>query len=255
MFIYKITNKLNNKVYIGQTIRPIDERFHRHITDAMNNILDTHFARAIRKYGKENFDIELIDTANDQNELNLKEQYWIRYHDSTNGNKGYNETDAIYKCGGNTYQYKTNEDMFKIKDKLKKTKRGSNNPNSKSVKCFNVNTKEEIIFNTIEECREFFKEKTHRFITTRVLHQTKSLYRGEWNISYKNENYVDLPVKINKSGTKIKATNLNTLEEHVFESIRLASRTIGVSRNKIRKFIQENNIRFIIGEFEFTILS
>ena len=42
MWIYKITNIQNNKVYIGQTIKPIEQRFHRHFNDALNNILDTH---------------------------------------------------------------------------------------------------------------------------------------------------------------------------------------------------------------------
>ena len=96
MWIYKITNIQNNKVYIGQSIRPINQRFQRHINDALNNILDTHFARAIKKYGKENFVIEEIDTANTQEELNKKEQYWIKYYDSVIN--GYNETDAISKC-------------------------------------------------------------------------------------------------------------------------------------------------------------
>ena len=73
MWIYKITNIQNNKVYIGQTIRPVKDRFNRHINDAMNNILDTHFARAIRKYGKENFTIEIIDEAKNQDGLNQKE--------------------------------------------------------------------------------------------------------------------------------------------------------------------------------------
>ena len=95
MYIYKITNIQNNKVYIGQTIRPIKDRFHRHINDAMNNILDTHYARAIRKYGKDNFIIEEIDNANSQDELNKKEQYWIQYYNSVI--EGYNETDAISK--------------------------------------------------------------------------------------------------------------------------------------------------------------
>ena len=63
MWIYKITNIQNNKVYIGQSIRPIEQRFKRHINDAINNKLDTHFARAIRKYGKDSFRIETIDTA------------------------------------------------------------------------------------------------------------------------------------------------------------------------------------------------
>ena len=53
MYIYKITNKINNKIYIGQTIRPVEDRWKRHINDALNNILDTHFARAIRYYKPE----------------------------------------------------------------------------------------------------------------------------------------------------------------------------------------------------------
>ena len=72
MFIYKITNIKNNKVYIGQTIKPIEQRFKRHINDALNNILDTHFAMAIRKYGESCFRVELIDTAITQEELNIK---------------------------------------------------------------------------------------------------------------------------------------------------------------------------------------
>ena len=95
MWIYKITNIQNNKVYIGQTIRPIQDRFNRHINDAINNIIDTHFARAIRKYGKENFIIEEIDTATTQEELTEKEKYWIQYYNAVN--EGYNETDATNK--------------------------------------------------------------------------------------------------------------------------------------------------------------
>ena len=82
IFIYKITNTVNNKVYIGQSIRPIEQRFKRHINDAINNKLDTHFARAIRKYGAECFYIEEIDSASTQEELNQKEQYWIRFYNS-----------------------------------------------------------------------------------------------------------------------------------------------------------------------------
>ncbi|MBQ2397772.1 MAG: GIY-YIG nuclease family protein [Bacteroidales bacterium] len=254
MFIYKITNKINNKVYIGQSIRPIEHRFRRHINDALNNVIDTHFARAIRKYGKENFYIELIDLAETQDELNQKEQYWIRYYDSVNSLNGYNETSAIYKCGGNTYQSKTEKEMAKIKDKIKKTKFGLNNPNAKPVKCFNINTREEYIFDTVKQCKDFFGEETHRFITSRVRHQTKSLYKGEWNISYLNKEYDIRSIKTNKTGTKIKVTNLNTLNEHIFESIRLASKSIGISRNKINKLAKDNNV-FTIDIFEFTILN
>ena len=152
MWIYKITNVQNNKVYIGQTIRPIEQRFKRHINDALNNILDTHFARAIRKYGKENFIIEQIDTAQTQEELNQKEQYWIQYYNSVN--EGYNETDAISKSGGNTYQSKTEEEMKVIKEKIRQTKIGSKNPMARKIKRTNIITNEIDIFDTVISCAQ-----------------------------------------------------------------------------------------------------
>ena len=196
MLVYKITNKVNDKVYIGQTVRPINKRFNRHINDAIRNKLDTHFARAIRKYGKDNFICEVIDTATDQNELTLKEQYWIRYYDSNH--LGYNETDAISKCGGNTYASKTKEELLGISDKIRNSKVGNLNPNSKSIKCYNIETNEELFFDTVKECKEYFGEKHHRFITNRVLHKTISLYKNVWRISYANEEYGDYTIGIKR---------------------------------------------------------
>lgn len=115
MWIYKITNTINNKVYIGQSIRPVEQRFRRHLNDAINNKLNTHFARAIRKYGESAFVVETIDSASSQDELTLKEQYWIRQYNSVA--TGYNETDATAKCGGNTYMNKSDDEMSKISEK------------------------------------------------------------------------------------------------------------------------------------------
>jgi group I intron endonuclease len=186
MWIYKITNIQNQKVYIGQTIRPIEQRFHRHINDAMNNILDTHFARAIRKYGKDNFIIEEIDNAKTQNELNEKEQYWIQYYNSVNN--GYNETDAINKCGGNTYLSKTEEEMEVIKDKIRQTKIGAKNPMAQKVKRINIQTNEVDIFDTVISCAKacgINNGKTS--ISTRLNGQIKSPYKNTWIFEYYNE--------------------------------------------------------------------
>ena len=152
MWIYKISNTQNDKVYIGQTIRPIEQRFHRHINDALNNNLDTHFARAIRKYGAECFYVEEIDSANTQEELNQKEQYWIRFYNSVE--EGYNETDALYKCGGNTYQSKSKEEMEVIKEKIRQTKLGAKNPMAKRIKRINVITGEVDYFDTVISCAQ-----------------------------------------------------------------------------------------------------
>ena len=186
MWIYKITNIQNNKVYIGQTIRPIEQRFKRHLSDALNNILDTHFARAIRKYGKENFIIEQIDEAQTQDELNQKEQYWIKYYNSVN--EGYNETDAISKCGENTYQSKTEEEMEVIKEKIRQTKIGSKNPMARKIKRTNIITQEVDIFDTIISCAKACGIQNGKTsITTRLNGQVKSPYKKTWIFEYYDE--------------------------------------------------------------------
>ena len=186
MWIYKITNIQNNKVYIGQTIRPIKDRFHRHMNDAMNNVLDTHFARAIRKYGKDSFIIEEIDKATNQNELNEKEQYWIRYYDSVEN--GYNETDAISKCGGNTYLSKTAEEMEEIKNKIRLTKVGNKNPMAKKIKRTNIITNEVDIFDTVISCAQACGIKNGKTsINTRLNGQVKSPFKNQWIFEYYDE--------------------------------------------------------------------
>lgn len=242
MFIYKITNIVNGKVYIGQTIRPIIDRFKRHISDAINNVLDTHFARAIRKYGKDNFIIEKLDKAFSQDELNLKEQYYIRLYDSIN--KGYNETDALYKSGGNTYLSKTDEEMNNIKSKLSESKKGAKNPKHRNVKVLNIETNEEIFFNSVNECRIFFKEKHHRFITTRINGITKSLYKNIWNIAYVDNEYLNLEKHIIQNRCNIKVIDVINEKEYYFTSIRSMCKTLHIDRTKIK-----NGVNIIIKDF------
>ena len=185
MWIYKITNIQNNKVYIGQTIRPVEQRFQRHMTDAMHNILDTHFARAIRQYGPTNFSYLIIDTAQTQEELNQKEQYWIKYYNSVK--EGYNETDAIEKSGGNTYQSKTKEEMEVIKEKIRQTKIGSKNPMARKIKRINIETNEVEIFDTVISCAKACGIKNGKTsIATRLSGQVKSPYK-KWIFEYYNE--------------------------------------------------------------------
>ena len=90
MRIYKITNRINGKVYIGQTTRSIAIRWKQHCTPSKHCCRLIY--RAIQKYGKENFTVEQIDHAHSRDELNSKEQYWIQFYDSMNREKGYNLT-------------------------------------------------------------------------------------------------------------------------------------------------------------------
>ena len=87
--IYKITNKINNKAYIGQSI-DIYERWSNHIR-ASHRINEKQYSlqKALNKYGIENFTFEIIEICS-STELNTKEEYWIQYYDTYNN--GYNET-------------------------------------------------------------------------------------------------------------------------------------------------------------------
>lgn len=223
MIIYKITNQKNGKVYIGQTIKTLQARFNRHKTDALNNVIDTHFARAIRYYGIENFIPEVIDTAESQEELTQKEQYWIHYYNSIE--EGYNETDATLKSGGNTYQSKTPEEMAIIKQKLSNSKKGEKNPNATGVKCKNVNSNEEYHFGSQSEMQAFFKEKNHQFISRRCRHEIKCLYKNEWLIAFENDDYptnYTLKGQTPKKGDQLKVIELATGKTYIFPSIRKA---------------------------------
>lgn len=90
MLIYKITNKLNGKVYIGQTTKTLDQRRKGHIQAAKNGV-NHHLYNAMNKYGIENFEFEEICRTNSKSELNyLEAKYILEYDSVRNGyNMGY----------------------------------------------------------------------------------------------------------------------------------------------------------------------
>ena len=90
MLIYKITNKLNGKVYIGQTIKTLDHRKKGHI-QATKDGVNHHLYNAMNKYGIENFVFEEICKASTKSELNyLEAKYILEYDSVRNGyNMGY----------------------------------------------------------------------------------------------------------------------------------------------------------------------
>jgi len=88
IFIYKITNQVNKKVYIGMTSKPLQERLLGHFRNSKKPKFRLH--EAINKHGKENFIIEQIAIAETQEDANKLEQYWIDQLGSTQYNVGYN---------------------------------------------------------------------------------------------------------------------------------------------------------------------
>jgi group I intron endonuclease len=87
MIIYKITNTINGKIYIGQTHQSLIRRFYTHCNRSNGC---TILGPAITKYGKENFIIEEIDRAATTEELNAKEIHWIEFYNARCKTVGYN---------------------------------------------------------------------------------------------------------------------------------------------------------------------
>lgn len=97
MIIYKITNKVNGKIYIGLTRRSLKVRWKDHLARAKyDREKSIYLYNSINLYGEENFSIEEIDSAENDFELNDKEKYWAEFYNSYSPN-GMN----IALCGNN----------------------------------------------------------------------------------------------------------------------------------------------------------
>ena len=116
VYIYKITNLVNNKIYIGKT-KNIEKRWKRHIYLAKTGF-KRHLYEAMRKYGIDNFSIEIIDECKDGEE-DIREKYWIRKTQSYKNTIGYNK--SFGGEGGNTWSLNNHkkETSEKISEKSK----------------------------------------------------------------------------------------------------------------------------------------
>ena len=98
--IYKITNLITGKVYIGQSKR-CEQRFLEHKNSSSNE----HLRNSIEKYGVENFSFEILEETL-ESDLDEREIYYICLYDSTNPDKGYNIAPGPVFKRDLTYTYK-----------------------------------------------------------------------------------------------------------------------------------------------------
>ena len=82
--IYKITNRLNGKPYVGQTSQRVEKRFLQHLKDK------TPLGDAMRDCKPENFTLEIIEMCETQAQADERERFWIKVLDCKVP-KGYNQ--------------------------------------------------------------------------------------------------------------------------------------------------------------------
>jgi hypothetical protein len=142
---------------------------------------DTKFYRAVRKYGVENFQIELLDTANSREELNDKEEFWILKLNAICD--GYNT--ALGRIGGDTLS--KNPNLSQIKDKIRQSKMGGKNPNATKVIAVNLENGERVKYDSVIECQNDLNIPRHDIITRRCDGKIKKRYNKIYMFEYVKE--------------------------------------------------------------------
>lgn len=123
MIIYMVTNLINNKKYIGLTTNTFNirygapgvgsERMFKYYS-YKGNSMNEHLFNSMKKYGIENFKVEIIDCAEDDEELKEKEKFWISFYNACDDRYGYNVSEGGDLSVGNLWrfeQYKRNTSL------------------------------------------------------------------------------------------------------------------------------------------------
>lgn len=127
MIIYKITNIVNGKVYIGQSQKTFNERYDRKGEGVERVFLqhkaakecgrpyNIHLYNSMEKYGINNFTVEIIEQCKTVSKLNTREKYYIKMYNSADPDFGYN-----VQLGGGSKKYTTKMKKERLKQKREK---------------------------------------------------------------------------------------------------------------------------------------
>lgn len=271
--IYKITNTLNNKIYIGQTSQKIQDRWndHKKCKD------DYPLQRAIKKYGWDNFTKEVIETVDSFEQAIEREKYWINYYKTCipiHGNQyGYNLTpggEGVIRITPEQEelilqlwnQHKNLTQIGKIlhidrhtaqrilarkgvsSEEFQKNKFYHYHP----IYVYNLNGELLNVYDTRNEvCQKYNINTTQidNVLTHKMASTHKLIFLYEEDKLKLNDHILRAHKTLNN---KIKSTNIKTKEIIIYDSIGQAQNETGIDRhtirNRIRKGIIKDNIRW-----------
>ena len=206
--IYKITNKVNGKCYIGQS-RNIQRRFNAHKNSFNKNKIWSYLYNAMNSYGIENFSFEVIKEC-DIEDLNKWEKYFIKKFKSNKSKYGYNMTD------GGDFGYSHNYSSIK---------QGFLNPNYSRKQ-----TQEE-------------KEKRNKTYKETIKNMDKEKFR-EWHkkVGEKQKNKEitqEQRAKISKSLKEFFKTEKGKEQKEQSSKINKGKKVSAVSREKLKKSLRK----------------
>jgi len=217
MYIYLITNKINGKRYVGQTIVFVSARWYSHKYSALKGKYEWPLHRAIRKYGKDNFEIKVLSRCISTKELDHRETYYIKILNTLSPN-GYNA-----QTGGHSNHTVSEETKYKQSEATK----GENNPRFGKK-------------NSPEHRANISKSKRGRPGHSMSEEGKRKISKANTGkrpaLGYRHTE--DAKKQISKSKDEVKVSIFCVTNNTTYESISVASKTLGVDRCKIKDVIR-----------------
>lgn len=237
-YIYKITNKINNKQYIGQTTKErASDRFSQHRYLARHLDMEksnSYLHRAMNIYGVNNFIFEIIEKI-DNSLLNEREQYWIKQLNTLAPN-GYNLT-----SGGEGTQKFSRSQSIEEKEKRKKSNQQfyKNHPEAREQ--------------LVQRTRKLWEDENYRRKVTesnkKFAKEHPDLNKGEKNPMYGKKHTEAALAKISAHAAtrklKIAQLDKDTLNIiQVFDGIKDAEKALKVSHGWLSKAARTNKVAY-----------
>lgn len=204
--IYKITNTINDKQYVGKTEKDPKKRWKEHLAAAKNNPLMV-ISKAIRKHGIRNFKFEIIEECLSE-DVNKKETYWIGKLDTFEN--GYNST-----LGG--------DGAIGVK-----RQRGAVHPNAKAVDQYDLKGNYLCTYASKGEASwETARSTSSQSINSCIEGKTFQAFGHRW--AWKGEPLKEVSNRINRKG-KVYGIHLESGRKKMWKSAADASEEIGGNR-------------------------
>jgi len=242
--IYKITNLISNKCYIGQSIH-IEKRWQEHKQQAnpINKSFDKtkHLYKAISKYGVDNFKFEIICECQAE-KLNKLEQYYIKVYNSADPNFGYN-----YQLGGDCCRPRTPEYVFEVIAELKESNETINEMAARLCLSRRTIYRINIGESWPQECEQY-PIRTFSVRTIRALSTEQGRHKHEVYLNLKtNGRLSEEEYLVRRAETCCKPKyvwpDIDTLANKLFNSSFVAvGKEYGVTDNTIRKLCKKYGI-------------
>ena len=193
--IYKITNIINNRGYVGQTMHSPEKRWKNHLYVAKTDG-PMVISRAIRKYGEKNFKFEVIEECLAE-EINSRETHWIEYHDTFHN--GYNSSMGGEGSGLGV-----------------KRKRGAVHPHAKAVDCYDLEGKYLCTYGSRGEAAwETARTNNSESINSCIDGKTFQAFGHRW--AWKGEPLKEVDYRVNRKG-KIYGIHLESGRKKMWKS-------------------------------------